>query len=110
MFRPKEVTVYNCSTGDQNPLSWGRFRDIGFEAWMDEPGGDIMWYPSISFISGEWNYRIAAVLYHYIPAYTLDFLARILGKQPNLVCGKEAFLKKEKKNEKLNPTVTFTTS
>lgn len=83
--KSNEVKVYNCSTGDQNPLSWGEFRTIAFDAWMEKPGGDIMWYPSISFISGEWNYTIAAYIFHYIPAYLIDFLARLLGKQPKLV-------------------------
>jgi fatty acyl-CoA reductase len=45
--KSKEVKVDNCSTGDQNPLTWGDFRTIAFEAWMKEPGGDIMWYPSM---------------------------------------------------------------
>lgn len=83
--RSKEVKVYNCSTGDHNPLTWGDFRTIAFEAWMKDPGGDIMWYPSISFISNEWNYLIAAYIFHYIPAYIIDCLGRLLGKQPKLV-------------------------
>ena len=79
------MTVYNCSTGDHNPLNWGQFREIGFDCWMKNPGGDMLWYPSISFISGEVRYRIAAFIYHYLPAYTLDLLARLIGRQPKLV-------------------------
>ena len=83
--RSKEVKVYNSSTGDDNPLNWGQFRTYGFEAWMDHPGCDMLWYPSISFISGEWTYKIAAFLFHYLPAYTLDFFMHLIGRQPKLV-------------------------
>lgn len=83
--RSKEVKVYNCSTGDHNPLNWGQFRTYGFETWMKHPGCDMLWYPSISFISGEYSYRIAAFLFHYLPAYTIDFLSRLIGRQPKLV-------------------------
>lgn len=52
---------------------------------MKRPNGDMLWYPSISFISGEWSYRVGAFLYHYIPAYFIDTITRLLGRKPRMV-------------------------
>lgn len=46
---------------------------------------DVLWYPSGSFKSNLTLHKIDVVLYHYLPAYFLDFLARMSGNPAMLV-------------------------
>ena len=46
---------------------------------------EVMWYPGGGFKSNLLVHKIDVVLYHYLPAYFLDFLARLSGRPPMLV-------------------------
>ena len=46
---------------------------------------DVMWYPGGNFTSNLTKHKIEVVLYHYVPAYIIDFLARLSGRPAMLV-------------------------
>jgi len=77
----KSVTVYNCSTGHLNPLTWGRFRDVGFKVWMKYPTKEMMWYPSASFTMSTTIYKMEQAIFHYLPAYLIDAVCYLTGKR-----------------------------
>jgi hypothetical protein len=78
---PKKIEVYNCSTGQKNPLTWERFRSIGFNYWLQNPTVEMMWYPNCSFTKNKAVHKIDQAISHYLPAYALDLVARLTGKR-----------------------------
>ena len=78
---PKKIAVYNCSTGQKNPLTWARFREIGFQAWLKSPTIEMMWYPNCSFTMNDTVLKIDQFVSHYLPAYALDLVARLTGNR-----------------------------
>jgi fatty acyl-CoA reductase len=48
----------------------------------DYPFNQILWYPNITMTQYRWLHNIRAFLFHWIPAYVVDFLLQILGYQP----------------------------
>ena len=83
--RPNNIAVYNCATGHHNPLTWGQIESLGRVALLKYPMSEVMWYPGGGFKSNLLVHKIDVVLYHYLPAYFLDFLARLSGRPPMLV-------------------------
>lgn len=77
----KSIVVYNCSTGHLNPLTWGRFRDVGFQVWMKYPTKEMMWYPCASFTMNTTVYKIEQAIFHYLPAYCIDAVCYLMGKR-----------------------------
>ena len=83
--RSNDIVVYNCSSGFHNPLTWGRIEKDGFKSLIYYPMSDVMWYPGGGFTSNLTQHKIEVVLYHYVPAYIIDFLARLCGRPAMLV-------------------------
>jgi len=83
--KPQEIVTYSCSTSHQNPITWKQFRLYATEALMANPTKDMLWYPNFTCQSNYISHECIALFLHYIPAYTLDFIARILGKPQRLV-------------------------
>lgn len=81
VHRSPKIEIYNCSTGQKNPLTWLRFRDIGFKAWMKYPTREMMWYPNCSFTMNRTVHKIDTAVSHYLPAYLLDLFARLTGQR-----------------------------
>lgn len=42
-------------------------------------------YPHLKFMSSLFLFKISAILFHFIPAYVLDFLMKLGGSRPILV-------------------------
>lgn len=78
---PQKIKVYNCSTGQKNPLTWEKFRSIGFKYWLENPTVEMMWYPNCSFTKNKTVHKIDQAISHYLPAYALDLVARLTGKR-----------------------------
>jgi len=83
--KPQEIVMYSCSTSHQNPITWKQFRLYATEALMANPTKDMLWYPNFTCQSNYISHECIALFLHYIPAYILDFIARILGKPQRMV-------------------------
>ena len=78
--------MFTCSTGQHNPIKWVNLRDYTKLFWMKKPMSSMVWYPNdLSHFSGKYAYQIAAIIYHFLPAYILDCVALLLGKKAKLV-------------------------
>lgn len=84
--RSKEIKVFTCSTGHRNPIKWGQLRDYGLGDVRESfPASEAIRYPSVSYLSGINAYLVANFLFHYTPAYIIDFITLIIGKKTKLV-------------------------
>ena len=48
---------------------------------MKYPTVEMMWYPNCSFTMNRTVHKIDTAISHYLPAYIIDFFARITGKR-----------------------------
>lgn len=61
------------------------FARLMIDAWKKYPVKDLIWYPSFVYRVNHLFFTLEFFLYHYIPGYFLDFVAKVLGKKPTLV-------------------------
>lgn len=83
--KPRDIVVYTCGTGHQNPITWKGLNKWGMKAWMNYPTKDMLWYPSSYFTSSDVFFKINATLFHKIPGYFWDLINVIIGKKARLV-------------------------
>lgn len=81
VHKSPKIEIYNCSTGQKNPLTWYRFREIGFKVWMKYPTKEMMWYPNCSFTMNPTVHKIDTAVSHYLPAYLIDLFCRLTGRR-----------------------------
>jgi len=85
IYRSKEIKVFTCSTGLQNPIKWGQLHKHLEELRMKFPFSGMFWYPNPIYVSSKYAYHTAAFFFHYIPAYMIDFIAFFIGKKTRAV-------------------------
>jgi len=83
--KPNNIIVYNCSSGLHNPITWGQFKTCGVNAIHKNPTLDTMWYPSVSVQIHPVLHKLDAFIYHTIPAFLLDSVARLTGRRPKMM-------------------------
>ncbi|CAG0913699.1 unnamed protein product [Notodromas monacha] len=82
---PNRMLVYNCTSGQINPIRWGEIEAWGHDATQRNPFNDVMWYPSGSFRKSRIAHFIACTLLHSLPAYLMDVVSRISRQKPVMV-------------------------
>ncbi|XP_015602378.1 putative fatty acyl-CoA reductase CG5065 [Cephus cinctus] len=83
--RSESITVYNCCTGQQNPITWKQFVDLSFKYSRLHPANDAVWYPGGCCRSSTILNQLCITFQHKLPAHILDLLARIRGTRPIMV-------------------------
>ncbi|XP_065219546.1 putative fatty acyl-CoA reductase CG5065 isoform X2 [Planococcus citri] len=84
-LRTKEIPVYNLTQAEIEPVKWGDVLDLGREVIADYPFEIVLWYPGGGFHKNELQHNILALLFHWIPAYFIDFLMFLLGRKRFMV-------------------------
>lgn len=79
---PGQCTVYNCTSGSSNPISWGRIKEISEPLLIKYPSMEIFRYPGSRFHSNKLLHELNVLIEHTIPANLVDFLFRITGHKP----------------------------
>jgi len=82
--RPNNIMVYNCTSGQLNPLTWGQIHDNLMKSIYKFPSSDMMWYPTTAVNSDLTLHRLDAFIYHTVPAKLLDIAARLTGRRPRM--------------------------
>lgn len=82
VHRPNGITVYNCVTGQQAPITWKEFVSHSFVAMRKYPLGDLLWYPDGSCRSNWITNSFFSFTLHVLPAHIIDIFSRLAGKQP----------------------------
>ena len=79
---PSKATVFNCTSGSVNPISWGRVKEIAEPLLMKHPSMEIFRYPGTRFNSSKFLHELNVLIEHTIPAHLIDFLFKITGHKP----------------------------
>jgi len=83
--REEEIKVYNCTSGELNPLYWSQVHTGIVNSLRKYPMESPIWYPRISFTTNAWWYYLQVCWRTYVPAYLLDAASAMLGKQQLMV-------------------------
>lgn len=83
--RPTTIPVYNCCTGQQNPITWKQFVDLSFKYTRMYPPNDAYWYPGGRCRNSLLMNKLCTVFQHTLPAHVLDFFLRLVGKKTFIV-------------------------
>lgn len=81
-FSAQGITVYNCCTGQRNPISWKQFVDFSFESMRENPLSHITWYPDGKCRSNPVTNALCVFFLHRLPAHVLDLFSLLTGKKP----------------------------
>lgn len=76
------MPVYNLTTTETEPILWHEVIDIGKDVIEEYPFETVLWYPGGGMTPNKYIYTICTVLFHWIPAYFIDFLLMIFGQKP----------------------------
>ncbi|GLG96576.1 Putative fatty acyl-CoA reductase CG5065, partial [Gryllus bimaculatus] len=76
----QKIEVYNCCTGERNPVTWGNFVKYCSAAAMIMPPAEIITYPFFSFQSHSSIRFIQQLFLEQLPAFFVDLIYRLLGK------------------------------
>jgi len=84
--RPDEVVVYNCTSGNKNPISWGPHSKIVLEAIHTRPPGkpSLIRKPSFTMYPQKTFSMFWEPILHIFPAFVLDFALTATGKKPTV--------------------------
>lgn len=79
------ISVYNCCTGLQNPITWKQFVNLSFKYSRLHPMNDVLWYPGGRCHNSVILNQLCVMLQHTLPAHILDIFARLKGTRPIMV-------------------------
>ncbi|XP_015432264.1 PREDICTED: putative fatty acyl-CoA reductase CG5065 [Dufourea novaeangliae] len=94
--RTKTIPIYNCCTGQQNPITWKEFVDLTFKYTRMHPPNGVIWYPGGRCRNSGIMNKMCTLFQHMLPAHVLDFVLRLKGK-PAMMVGIQAKLCKATK-------------
>lgn len=72
----------NISSDYVNPIAWGKSVQVCWEKVIQNPLCFSLWYPDGSIKSNYVHHMICAILFHYLPAYLIDFLLVVFRREP----------------------------
>ncbi|XP_034103871.1 putative fatty acyl-CoA reductase CG5065 [Drosophila nasuta] len=83
--KSNNLLIYNCCTGQRNPIIWSEFVKFAMSSVRKHPLEGCLWYPTGDLRMNRPMNTLNCLLKHFLPAYILDGVARIMGKKPFVV-------------------------
>lgn len=83
--RPSEIPVYNLTQSDMNPMTWGEVVERGKTIAHEYPFEMTLWYPGGNIRRSKLIHNVIVLLFHWIPAYLIDFLMLLIGQKRFMV-------------------------
>jgi fatty acyl-CoA reductase len=80
-----DLQIYHCTSSTYNPFKYNSISEKINTYLRKYPLKSAVWYPHLKFVSSLWLFKLSAIFVHFLPAYILDFVARITGGRPILV-------------------------
>jgi len=77
--------IFHCTTSVQRPFRWSEVENDVSHLLHKYPLVQAAWYPHLKLLPSVWRFRLSAIIFHMIPAYIFDTLARVTGQRPRLV-------------------------
>lgn len=80
-----KLNIFHATTSTCNPFRWGLI-DKKISGYLNEtPLLSSVWYAHLKLIESLFIWKLAAIFFHFIPAYFLDTVTRLAGGRPILV-------------------------
>ncbi|XP_030368978.1 putative fatty acyl-CoA reductase CG5065 [Scaptodrosophila lebanonensis] len=83
--KSNNLLIYNCCTGQRNPIVWSEFVKYAMTSVRKHPLEGCLWYPTGDLRMNRPLNTLNCILKHFLPAYLLDVVARVMGKKPFVV-------------------------
>nr|AGK27745.1 fatty acyl-CoA reductase [Ericerus pela] len=83
--KPLNMPVFNLTQHELEPLNWSEVVELGKEASSKYPFEMVLWYPGGNVYANFYVHFILSLLFHWIPAYLIDFMLFLIGRKPFLV-------------------------
>ena len=80
-----DVPVFHCTSGGENPITWGRVQVLVLALLAAYPSATTYRYPCGSFTNNKRLDNFYRLTLHYVPAYLVDLVTRLCGGKPLLV-------------------------
>lgn len=80
--RTKQTIVYNCTTGQINPLRWGVVESCSALALIKNPFENVFMYPNPSFTNFKIVKQLRVFIEQLLPSYIMDLYLKLIHKKP----------------------------
>ncbi|XP_062132541.1 putative fatty acyl-CoA reductase CG5065 isoform X2 [Drosophila sulfurigaster albostrigata] len=79
--RPVNVPVYNITNADHRKMTMGTVVEMSKRINKQVPFNAGLWYPDPCVTTNKFYHNFNVMMFHWLPAYLLDFLLLILGQK-----------------------------
>lgn len=82
IHRTNSIRVYNCTSGQINPLMWEACRLSVLNHSRTYPSKYVMMYPNCKYRTNRFVHRLYEIFLHFLPAYLFDCYMKWQGSKP----------------------------
>lgn len=83
--RPKNILVYNCTTGGINPFHWGEVEYHVISTFKRNPLEQAFRRPNVNLTSNHLINQYWIAVSHKAPAFLYDLYLRLIGRPPRMM-------------------------
>uniref|UniRef100_A0A1L8DYA8 Fatty acyl-CoA reductase n=1 Tax=Nyssomyia neivai TaxID=330878 RepID=A0A1L8DYA8_9DIPT len=83
--KSKDIPVYNITCTEGKKITWGEVLEKGKQRAHEYPFDAGVWYPNGTITTNKIVHTISVLLFHWLPAYLIDFLMLLLGQKRFMV-------------------------
>ncbi|XP_006054507.2 fatty acyl-CoA reductase 1 isoform X2 [Bubalus bubalis] len=83
--RPRNIMVYNCTTGSTNPFHWGEVEYHVISTFKRNPLEQAFRRPNVNLTSNHLLYYYWIAVSHKAPAFLYDIYLRMTGRSPRMM-------------------------
>ncbi|KAI8127244.1 putative fatty acyl-CoA reductase [Lucilia cuprina] len=83
--RPAEVPVYNITNAEHRKMLGGTVIEMSKRINKEYPFNAGLWYPNPTVTTNKLYHQFNVLMFHWLPAYFLDFLMLIFGQKRFMV-------------------------
>ncbi|XP_053417503.1 fatty acyl-CoA reductase 1 isoform X1 [Nycticebus coucang] len=84
-MRPRNIMVYNCTTGSTNPFHWGEVEYHVISTFKRNPLEQAFRRPNVNLTSNHLVYHYWIAVSHKAPAFLYDIYLRMTGRSPRMM-------------------------
>lgn len=77
-----KLPVYNCTSGNQNPITMKEFWESIAINLRKNPFENIMWYVFLIRCNSDFLFKWLTYFVQYLPAVIIDFFMKCIGEKP----------------------------
>ncbi|XP_030586726.1 fatty acyl-CoA reductase 1 isoform X1 [Archocentrus centrarchus] len=85
LSRPKNIPVYNCTTGGINPFHWGEVEYHVISTFKRNPLEQAFRRPNVNLTSNHLINQYWIAVSHKAPAFLYDLYLRLIGREPRMM-------------------------